>query len=108
MAQWLNVTGASNPNGLKGGINWDDYGSYWQVEQDEKPFLEQAKIDRETLGRNPIDGMRKFATIPDIVAIEINEKYGIDLHHPDTMKDRNKMARFKQIIKQEYAYLLSF
>ena len=108
MARWINITGASAPNGMRGSINYDDNESWWQIEQDEKPFLEQAKIDREVMGRNPIDGMKKFATIPDIVAIEISEKYGIDIHHPDTMLDRNKMERFKKIVKQEYSDLLSF
>ena len=106
MARWVNVGARTAPEGIKGTIDYDHHGSSWRIEQDEKPFLEQAKADRETL--KEVNGMRKFATIPDVVAIDINEKYGIDLHDPDTMLDREKMTRFKKIIAQEYAYLLSF
>ena len=108
MARWMNIGAKTAPDGMKGSINYDDHGSYWQIEQDERPFIEQAKIDRETMKTSKLDGMRKFATIPDIVSIEINTKYGIDLHDPNTMLDRDKMTRFKKIIAQEYAHLLSF
>lgn len=108
MARWIDVGSKTAPDGMKGTIDYDQHGSSWTIEQDEKPFIEQAKLDRELMGTNPIDGMRKFATIPDIVAIEINEKYGIDLHAPETVMDRDKMNRFKQIVRQEYAHLLSF
>ena len=44
----------------------------WSVTQDVKPFLEQAKIDRE-LQKTGSNGMKKFATVPDIVAIDIKD-----------------------------------
>ena len=108
MARWLNIGSRTAPEGMKGTIDYDQHGSTWRIEQDERPFIEQAKIDRETMKTDKVNGMRKFATIPDIVAIEINEKYGIDLHDSTTMADRDKMERFKRIVAQEYAYLLSF
>lgn len=80
--------------------------STWSFEQDERPFLEQAKIDRErgTLDNN--SSMRKFATIPEIVAIEIKDKYGVDLHHPDFMQDIDQKAKFFSIIRSDYSYLV--
>ena len=53
-------------------------------------------------------GYRKFATIPDIVAIEVNEKYGINIHDPIQSSDSACMNKFKKIIKENYAYLLSY
>lgn len=95
---------------LQGGIEYtgDRAGESWfKFYQDEKPFIEQAKIDREVMNKKDT-GYKKFATIPDLVSIEINEKYGIDIHDPTTMHDRDKMNKFKRIIKENYAYLLSY
>ena len=81
--------------------------SRWQIYQDERPFIEQAKMEREQTKKRDI-GYKKFATIPDIVAIEVNEKWGIDIHDPIQASDKAAMARFKKIIKENYAYLLSY
>ena len=70
------------------------------------PFLEQAKRDRENTHLKNAMGHKKFATIPDIVAIEIKEKHGIDLHDPTIFHDREKMNRFKQIVMRDYKYLV--
>ena len=78
-----------------------------QIYQDEKPFLEQAKLEREQQQKADV-GYKKFATIPDIVAIEIKEKHGIDIHAPETIGDKTEMAKFMVIVKQEYPYLLSY
>ena len=108
MARW--VTGGSGGS-LKGVVEYEDGAtkgdSQWKIYQDEKPFLEQAKLDRELQTKKDL-GYKKFATVPDIVAIEIKEKHGIDLHAPETMADKDKMAKFMVIMKQEYAYLLSY
>ncbi len=108
MAQWMAKpkTGGT----LQGSIEYtgDRAGeSHWQIYQDEKPFIEQAKIDRETMTRRDT-GYKKFATIPDIVAIEVNEKWGIDIHDPIQSSDSAVMDKFKKIIKENYAYLLSY
>ena len=71
-------------------------------------FLEQAKQDREATKKKTDKGYKKFATIPDIVAIEVSEKYGIDIHSPDFLHDVDKKARFMTIIKTEYPHLLSY
>ena len=82
--------------------------SLWTVSQDVTPFLEQAKLDRElSQGRSAPNGMKKFATIPDIVAIDINNKWGLDIHDPAFMHDSDSLAKLMTIIRQEYPYLLS-
>ena len=80
--------------------------SAWSFEQDEKPFIEQAKRDREASQLENNSGMKKFATIPDLVAMEINYNYGIDLHDPTFMQDDDKKAKFFQIIRQDYPFLV--
>jgi len=110
MAKWK-VGDKTNPGSLQGTFEYESGSgtgeSIWTVQQDEKPFLEQAKKDRD-IGQKKNVGYKKFATIPDIVAIDILNKYGIDIHEPETMLDRDKMQKFKNIIKTEYKYLLSY
>ena len=108
MAKWMakSKTGGT----LQGGIEYtgDRAGeSHFQIYQDEKPFIEQAKIDRETMTRKDT-GYKKFATIPDIVAIEVKQKWNIDIHDPIQSGDSAVMNKFKKIIKENYAYLLSY
>lgn len=107
MAQWKNVHGGTGGS-LKGGIEYEgEVGiSHWQLEQDEKPFIEQAKIDREKGTKATANSHKKFATIPDIVAIEVMQKYGINIHDPEHSSDYWTMKRFKQIIMQDYPYLV--
>ena len=109
MAKWT-VTPGTQHNTMSGKI---EYGnglgneSRWQIYQDEKPFLEQAKLDREMQKKKDV-GYKKFATIPDIVAIEIKETHGIDIHAPETMRDSDKMAKFMAIIRSDYSHLMSY
>ena len=81
--------------------------SRFQIYQDERPFIEQAKMEREQVKKKDI-GYKKFATIPDIVAIEVKQKWNIDIHDPIHSSDRQIMDKFKKIIKENYAYLLSY
>ena len=107
MAKWKNVSSGTGGT-LKGSIEYEGATgeSMWQITQDEKPFLDQAKLDREAGTKNTHMGHRKFATIPDIVALEIREKYGIDIHDPLIMHDKDKMKRFKYIVMTEYKHLV--
>ena len=105
MAKWK-----LNQSGLQAGFEYDSGAatgeSTWKLYQDEKPFLEQAKMERELGSKKNDKNYRKFATIPEIVAIEINQKYGIDLHAPDFFADVDKKAKFFQIIRQDYPHLV--
>ena len=107
MAKW-NV---KQREGFQGTFEYDSGkmdGEYlWTLTQDEKPFIEHAKMDREEQTKRDI-GYKKFATIPDIVAVEIMMNHGIDIHDPDTMRDKTLMNKFRAIVKSEYAYLLSY
>ena len=106
MARWNNIRSATGGS-ISGNIDYTKgEDANWQIYQDEKPFLEEAKKDREKDQIKTAGGHKKFATIPDIVAIEILSKYGIDIHDPLCMHDRNKMQRFKQIIMTDYPYLV--
>ena len=103
MAKWI-VNPASTNNSLQGAIDYTDTESRWQVQQNEKPFLEEAQRERDHQKKN--SHLRKFATIPDIVAIEILEKYGLDVHSPQFMNDIDGLKRLKQIILQDYKHLV--
>lgn len=109
MAKW-NITPGTAGNGMSGAIDYDRHGSVdtttWQIYQDEKPFLEEAKREQEAGSKDNIMGAKKFATIPDIVAIEVLQKYGIDIHDPRIMSDRAEMMRFKKIIMMDYPHLV--
>jgi len=111
MAKWTIGSKSSNSGTLQGKFEYESGKavgeSNWVITQDEKPFLEQAKREREQ-GKRKDTGYRKFATIPDIVAIEVLQNHGIDLHDPNTMADRALMNKFRYIIKTEYPYLLSY
>jgi hypothetical protein len=81
----------------------------FQVSQDITGFLEQAKLDRDIANEfmDTKKTYRKFATIPDIVALDIQLRYDIDIHDPETMKNPNTMKRFRAIIKSDFPKLLS-
>jgi len=108
MAKWSISPGSIN-NTLKGTLEYDKDHSYFHVHQDEKPFLEEAKRDRENSKNLKRDtGYKKFATIPEIVAMQIKLDHGLDIHAPDTIGDKDKMAKLMTIIKNDYPYLLSY
>ena len=82
----------------------------WIVEQDVTQILEEAKRDRENAqyNRKRDLGYKKAFTIPDIVAIELLSKYDIDVHHPDFMRDQDKLKKLFYIIKTEYPHLMAY
>ena len=108
MAKWRNIHSKSGGT-LKGSIEYDGAvgDSYWRLEQDETPFLEQAKRDREATQKKDV-GYKKACTIPDIVAIEILEKYGIDIHADSFMHDSDSVRRVLQIMRTDYPHLMSY
>jgi len=79
----------------------------WMFEQDEKPFIEAAKLDREQVSKRDI-GYKKACTIPTIVQLEIFEKYAIDIMDENFMNDSDKVKRVLKIIRNEYPYLMSY
>ena len=108
MAKWTVIPKTAN-NSMASQLHYDKGEELtWKIYQDEKPFIEQAKMDREATKKKTDKGYKKFATIPDIVAIEVSQKYGIDVHDPDFMQDVDKKAKFMTIIRTEYPHLLSY
>ena len=106
MARWKDIRSATGGT-LKGTIQYDKGDdARWEFKQDETPFIDEAKRERDAGTKKTHNSHRKFATIPDIVAIEILNLHGIDIHDPNIMKDRNKMQRFKNIIMKDYKYLV--
>jgi len=49
---------------------------------------------------------RKFATIPDVIAIEILENHKLDIHNPNFMKNPEDVKKLKKIIISEYPDLI--
>ena len=81
----------------------------WEAKQDITQYLNNAKLDRDReayFGKQNKSGFRKMATIPDIVAIKINEDHGINLHDGTFMRDKDKMKKLKYILQTEYKHLL--
>ena len=104
MAHWA-VKPKTVGSSLAGAIQYDDVGSNWRVWQDEKPYVDMVKQERETHS-NRHTHVKKFATVPDIVAMEILEKYGLDLHSPSFMHDVDAMKKLKTIMITDYPHLV--
>lgn len=103
MAKWK-VTPKTGAN-LSGVIDYDSHGASWGVQQDIQPFLDQAKEDR-----SEGDGkahQTKLCTVPEVIAIEVKLKWGIDIFSPEFMHDKAMKAKFFSIIQQEYPLLMS-
>ena len=92
-------------NALNGMIGFEDTKTHTRVAQDITPFLDEVKRDRDA-GFNRKASYRKFASIPDVVAIEIATNHGINIHDQNTARDQSLMKKFKKIIMQDYPYLL--
>lgn len=101
MAKWQ----IKGENTLSAEIKYDDHGSYMKVDQDETPYLDMVKQERETHKRNK-GHIRKFATIPDIVSIELLEKWGLDIHSPEFMHDPDGLKKLKYLMITEYPHLV--
>jgi hypothetical protein len=82
----------------------------WRLDQNVTPYLEAAAASREQQWENRHTlrktHWRPFATIPDIVAIDIMTRYGINIHAPTFGHDKAEIARFHGIIKSEFPHLL--
>ena len=78
------------------------------VNQDVSEYIKYAKDSRDMQAAGgDTSHYRSFAIIPDIVAIDILEKHGINLHHTEFMSNKEDVAKLKRIIKSEYPHLLT-
>ena len=78
----------------------------FRLEQDVQAYKDYAAQQREldTFARNGRT-YRSYAIIPDIVAIDILTKYGLDIHAPDFMDNPANLRKLKQIIDSDYTLL---
>ena len=95
---------------LRGEVYYDEgVKADWRITQDLDPFLKQVKLEREQLDASPQarkGHYRKFATIPDVIAIEILQNHGLDIHHPEFMKTKEEVQKLKRVIMAEYPDLI--
>ena len=75
--------------------------------QDYKDYAEKSRERDQYLTGARSTGYRPFCIIPDIVAIDLKVRYGIDIHAPEFMGDQVLKARFALIIKTEFPELLT-
>ena len=81
---------------------YDDRGLVF--EQDATAYLDYAKSVRSA-GVDRKANYRSFAIIPDIVAVDIFTKFGVDINNPENTEV--ELNKFKKIIKDHYPLLLT-
>jgi DNA-binding LytR/AlgR family response regulator len=87
-------------------VKLDD--SKFRLEQSTEQYVDYAKASRDAdAGAKATRNYRSWAIIPDIVAIDVLARYGIDIHAPEFMHHPDQVRRFKQIIQSEFPYLLT-
>lgn len=80
----------------------------FEVHQDVTEYLNYAKESRDKQAlRGDASHYRSFAIIPDVVALEILTKHGLNLHESEFMSNKEDVAKLKRIIKSEYPNLLT-
>jgi hypothetical protein len=78
----------------------------YRLEQDIQAYKDYANVQRQQDSLAVSNRQyRSFAIIPDIVAIDILTKYGMDIHSPEFMSDPAQLRRLKQIIETDYPLL---
>lgn len=112
MAKW-EFGLASKDNAIQAKVDYteDNYVDFVMTQHNVDNILKEVERDKAILDsasqRDRLKtGWRKAFTVPDIVAIEILQKHGLDLHAPETMNDHMAMKKLKYIIKTEYPHLL--
>jgi hypothetical protein len=80
----------------------------FQLEQDVSGYKEYAEQSRQadadvTSNRS----YRSSFVMPDIVAVEILTKYGLNIHAPEFMEDPNNYRRLKRIVLADYPHLMT-
>jgi len=85
--------------------NYKPDGGY-SAEQEVSTYLDYAKrsraISRDTLKKT---NYRSLAIVPDIVSVDIFNKFGLDIHSPDN--DQATLSKIANIIRQHYPNLLT-
>ncbi len=78
----------------------------YSAEQEVSAYLDYAKrsrdISRDTTKKT---NYRSLAIVPDIVSVDIFNKFGLDIHSPDN--DQDTLSKIANIIKAYYPNLLT-
>ena len=92
--------------GIKASFDLDEGVGYF--EQDIGSFKEKAKEDRDFQSHygHLKDGYRKFAIIPDSVALKVLEDHKLDIHDQHFMSNPANLKKLKRIIISEYPDLV--
>ena len=91
---------------IKAGTSSD--GKAWGAEQDISDYLAYAHSMRSkqtSLFDNQKQKYSSFAIIPDILAVDIMNKYQIDVGDPEN--DAGTMAKIRKIIIRDYPKMLT-
>ena len=88
----------------------DTYGKNgeFRATQDVSAYLDYASKSRaaaKSMFANQKQNYRSFAIIPDIVAVDIKTKFGIDVH--DSQNSAEELQKIKSIVIQNYPQLLT-
>lgn len=88
----------------------DTYGKNgeFRATQDVSAYLDYASKSRaatKSMFANQKENYRSFAIIPDIVAVDIKTKFGIDVH--DSQNSTEELQKIKSIVIQNYPQLLT-
>ena len=108
MAEWkfgLN----SQDNQIDAKVDYSDEGhvDFVMRQHNIEDIKREVERDRAILAEEKkVGSWRKAFTIPDIVAVEILMKHGLDVHSSTFMSDYQSMNKLKYIVKTEYPHLL--
>lgn len=89
------------------GMTVETNGEQLRINQDADPYRDYAHRSRQIHSDTGGTRYRSFAIIPDIVALDILAKHGINVHASDFMSDINEVNKLKQIIRSEFPDLLT-
>ena len=86
--------------------NYNQTGKF-KAEQDVSEYLKYAQESRSISSTfdNKRSNYRSLAIVPDIVAIDILNRFGYDIHDNDN--DQHVLTKIASIIKQYYPNLLT-
>jgi len=86
--------------------NYNETGKF-KAEQDVAKYLKYAQESRSISSTfdNRRSNYRSLAIVPDIVAIDILNRFGYDIH--DSENDQHVLTKIANIIKQYYPNLLT-
>ena len=77
----------------------------FRFEEDIQGYLDYAHVVRRDSINKTSQTMRSFCVVPDIIAVDILTKFGININNPEL--DQQDLNKFKSIVKKHYPKLLT-